>query len=90
MEPKKNPKADLRRNSSLYFVFGLAVVMALVYGALEWKTYEKTSEYDISLNIEETLDEEVPMTEQIKTPPFRQAHKWAGIGDSFHVIGSPT
>ena len=69
MELKKNPKADLRKNSSLYFVFGLAVVMALVYGALEWKTYEKASEYDISLNVEESLDEEVPMTEQIKTPP---------------------
>lgn len=69
MEPKKNPKADLRRNSGLYFVFGLALVMALVYAALEWKTYDKGNEYDISLNVEDQLDEEVPMTEQIKTPP---------------------
>ena len=43
MEPKKNPKVDLRRNSGLYFVLGLAVVMLLVYGALEWKTYDKTN-----------------------------------------------
>ena len=69
MEPKKNPKADLRRNSGLYFVAGLAIVMALVYVALEWKTYDKTDDYDISLNVEDQLDEEVPMTEQIKTPP---------------------
>ncbi len=69
MELKKNPKADLRKNSGLYFVAGLALVMALVWGAFEWKTYEKTSDYDISLNVEDMLDEEVPMTEQIKTPP---------------------
>ncbi len=69
MELKKNPKADLRNNSSLYFVVGLAVVMALVWGAFEWKTYEKSADYDISLNVEDALDEEVPMTEQIKTPP---------------------
>ncbi|MFD2588462.1 energy transducer TonB [Croceitalea marina] len=69
MEPKKNPKADVGRNSSLYFVIGLAAVMALVYGALEYKNYDDDGGYDISLNVEDQLDEEVPMTEQIKTPP---------------------
>ncbi|GGD46313.1 energy transducer TonB [Muriicola marianensis] len=69
MELKKNPKADLRKNSGLYFVLGLAVVMLLVFIAFEWKTYDKVADYDISLNVEDMLDEEVPMTEQIKTPP---------------------
>ncbi|WP_108424904.1 energy transducer TonB [Flagellimonas amoyensis] len=69
MEPKKNPKADVGRNSSLYFVIGLAAVLALVYGAMEWKKYDKANDYDISMNVEDQLDEEVPMTEQIKTPP---------------------
>ncbi|WP_394747323.1 energy transducer TonB [Spongiimicrobium salis] len=69
MELKKNPKADLRKRSSLFFVVGLALVLALVYGALEWKTYDKTNNFDYSLNVEDDLDEEVPMTEQIKTPP---------------------
>ncbi|WP_298473628.1 energy transducer TonB [uncultured Maribacter sp.] len=69
MELKKNPKADLTKNSSMYFVIGLAVVMLVVWRALEWKTYEKTNEYDVSMNVDEDLDEEVPMTEQIKTPP---------------------
>lgn len=69
MELKKSPKADLRRNSSLYFVLGLAVVMLLVYVAFEWKTYDEANNYDISMDVEELLDEEVPMTEQLKTPP---------------------
>lgn len=69
MEPKKNPKADIGRNSGLYFVIGLTLTMLLVYGALEWKTYDKTNDYDISMNVDDDLDEEVPMTEQIKTPP---------------------
>ncbi len=69
MELKKNPKADLSKNSSLYFVFGLAIVMFLTYVALEWKTYDKDNAFDYTLNVEDQLDEEVPMTEQIKTPP---------------------
>ncbi len=69
MELKKSPKADLRKNSGLYFVLGLAVVMALVYIAFEWKTYDEANKYDISMDVEELLDEEVPMTEQLKTPP---------------------
>lgn len=69
MEPKKNPKADLTKNSSLYFVIGLAAVLLFTYVALEWKTYDKSNDYDISMNIDDDLDEEVPMTEQIKTPP---------------------
>lgn len=69
MELKKNPKADLTKNSSLYFVFGLFAVMLLTYVAFEWKTYDPDNEYDISMNVDDLLDEEVPMTEQIKTPP---------------------
>ena len=69
MELKKNPKADLTRNSGLYFVIGLVFVMILTYIAFEWKTYEDTTDYNYTMNVEDTLDEEVPMTEQIKTPP---------------------
>ncbi|MEJ1222683.1 energy transducer TonB [Sediminicola sp. 1XM1-17] len=69
MEPKKNPKADLTKNSGMYFVIGLFVVMLITWRALEWKTYDEQTTYDVSLNVEDMLDEEVPMTEQIKTPP---------------------
>ncbi len=69
MEPKKSKKADVGRHSGLYFVIGLALVLLLVYAGLEWKKYDKANDYDIALNVEDQLDEEVPMTEQIKTPP---------------------
>lgn len=69
MEPKKNPGADLSRNSAYYFVIGLFAVLALTYFALEHKTHPDDGDYDTSLNVDDELDEEVPMTEQIKTPP---------------------
>jgi len=69
MEPKKNPKADLTKNSGLYFAIGLAVVMLIVWRALEYKTYDEVNEYDITMNAEDELVEEVPMTQQLKTPP---------------------
>ncbi|PIF00847.1 MAG: energy transducer TonB [Maribacter sp.] len=70
MELKKNPEADLTKNSSFYFVIGLAIVMFLVWRGLEWKTYDNgPNDYDTSMNVDEMLDEEVPMTKQIKTPP---------------------
>ncbi len=69
MQLKKNPKADLTKNSSLYFAIGLAVVLLISWRAIEWKTYEKTGYGYESLNVEDEDDEEVPITEQIKTPP---------------------
>ena len=69
MQLKKNPKADLTKNSSLYFAIGLAVVLFISWQAIEWKTYDKTGYGYESLNVEDEDDEEVPITEQIKTPP---------------------
>jgi protein TonB len=68
MEIKKSPKADLRKNSSLYFVIGLAFVLFFSWQAIEWKTYKKTFDYE-ALDVDEDEDEEIPITEQIKTPP---------------------
>lgn len=63
MEPKKNPKSDIGKNSGLYFVMGLFVVMLITLLAFENKTYDDDNEYDISMNVDDDLDEEVPMTE---------------------------
>ncbi len=69
MELKKNPNVDLNRNSGLYFVIGLALVLFIVWRALEHKTYE-TDEVIVELmDVGEDLKEEVPLTEAIKTAP---------------------
>ena len=69
MQPKKNPKADLSQNSSLYFVAGLAFILLVSWQAIEWKTYEKSMYGYEALNVEDDDDEDVPITEKIKTPP---------------------
>ena len=44
MQVKKNPKADLNRNSGLYFVIGLTIVLFLTWRALEYKSYDSVQE----------------------------------------------
>ena len=68
MQPKKSEKVDLTKNSSLYFVIGLSIVLFVSWQAIEWKTYKRTYDYE-ALNVEDDDDEEIPITEQIKTPP---------------------
>jgi len=69
MKPKKNSKVDLNKNSSLYFVIGLAVILFITWQAIEWKTYDKSLYGYEALDVEDDDDEEIPITEQIKTPP---------------------
>lgn len=69
MEAKKNPNVDLNRNSGLYFVIGLTLVLFITWRALEYKTYETQEEIVQILDIQEDLKENVPKTEMIKTPP---------------------
>ncbi|MCK5400282.1 MAG: energy transducer TonB [Flavobacteriaceae bacterium] len=69
MEPKKNPKADVSRNTSLYFAVGLALMLLVTNFAINYKSYDKDA-IDIGLlSMEELEDEEIPVTEQIQTPP---------------------
>ena len=68
MQPKKNPKADLSKDRNLYFVIGLTLVLGVTWGAIEYKTYEKV--FDLAaLDMLEDDDEDIPITEQLKTPP---------------------
>ena len=68
MQRKKNPRSDLRNFSSLMLAFALCVVLFISWQAIEYKSYE--IQYDLeSLNVDDDDDEEIPITEQIKTPP---------------------
>jgi protein TonB len=41
MEIKKNSRVDLNRNSALYFVIGLCLMLFVSWRLIELKTYEK-------------------------------------------------
>ncbi len=69
MELKKNIKADVRRNSSIYFAVGLAIMMGVAYSGINFKTYDKDAIDIGQLNLDELDDEEIPITEQLQTPP---------------------
>ena len=43
LPPKKNPKKDLRRYSSIFFLIGLSMVVWGFYYAFEYKTYEDST-----------------------------------------------
>lgn len=68
MEVKKNPKKDLNKSSGIFFAAGMAMVLALTYVAVEWKTFYDIGHVDIVQSIEPQIDEEVPVVEW-KTPP---------------------
>ena len=69
MKPKKNEKADLSKNSSLYFIIGLSSILLFTWIAIEWKTYDRSGYGYEALNVDDDDDEDVPITEQIKVPP---------------------
>jgi protein TonB len=69
MESKKNPKADITRNASLYFAIGLALMVFLSYTTINWKVYDKSAIDIGTVNMDELDDEEIPLLEQVVPPP---------------------
>lgn len=70
MEPKKNPQQDLNKNSTTYFVFGLLIVLTMVYVALEWKSFESDIYIDQAMNTKEIEIEEEHVEEFIIEQPI--------------------
>jgi len=68
MQPKKNPEADLNKNRNLYFVIGLSLVLGFTWAAVEYKTYDRQLNFD-GVNMLEDDEDDIPITEQLKTPP---------------------
>lgn len=69
MEPKKSTKADVSRNSSLYFAVGLALMLAITYMTINLKTYDKTNVDIGQLDLDDLEEEEIPITQQEIVPP---------------------
>ena len=67
--PKKTPKANVGRNSSVYFVLGLVLMLFISYQSINYKSYDK-SDVDIgALNLEKENEEEIPIVDLVKPPP---------------------
>ena len=69
MEIKKNPKFDLGRNSIIFFQIGMIFMLFITWQALEWKTTDSAYDNSSQLQISEDLEEIIPITEQLNTPP---------------------
>ena len=69
MELKKNPKADIKKNSAFYYAVGIAAIMIITYLGINHKTFEKIEQDIAALNIDIEDEEEIPMTEINQTPP---------------------
>ena len=66
--PKKTTKADVSRNSSIYFAVGLVLMLFISNQLINYKSYDK-SDIDIgSLDLEKEIEEEIPIID-LKLPP---------------------
>ena len=66
--PKKNIKANVARNSSIYFALGLVLMLLISYESINYKSYDKANIDIGSLNLEEENEEEIPIID-LKLPP---------------------
>ena len=69
MELKKNSNADVSKNASLYFAVGLALMLFMTYSAINHKTFDKSSIDIGKLDLDADLDEEIPLIDQLTSPP---------------------
>ena len=69
MEIKKSPKADLEGKKGIFFEVGLALALAILLFAFEWKS--NTAEVNQFQTVaEEQIEEEIiPITQQMLKPP---------------------
>ena len=64
MEQKKHPHADLEKKKTLFLQIGLIATLAIVWFALEWKSYDQVAFSLGSLNMDDIEEEIIPITER--------------------------
>ncbi len=70
METKKTERADLENKKTLFFQIGLILSLLVVFGAFEYKSYDKITIDIAQRMVDDTPEEIIPITEQkVKPPP---------------------
>ena len=74
MEIKKNPKSNLENYSKLFIQLGLVLALFVTYVAMENKTYDRGIDAFGDANMQDLMEEDIPITERIeeikpKAPP---------------------
>lgn len=74
MEIKKSPKSNLENFSKIFMQIGLVLALFVTYVAIEKKTYDKIYGDLGSFNMNQEMEEEIPITERVeqvqpKSPP---------------------
>jgi protein TonB len=69
MEVKKSEKADLRKNITLYALSGLAFMLLLSWQGIEYESRTVETEEVFQPVEEYVVDEEIPITQMLDTPP---------------------
>jgi periplasmic protein TonB len=73
MKPKKNPKANVDRLRSSFFLAGIILSLAFVIMAFEWKFYEKELDVLQSSFVADEDEEIADITKQEQKPPPPEA-----------------
>ena len=70
MLPKKNPDKEIGRNSTLYFLIGLNLMLFFTWYGLNYKSYPKDDYVSQALQLEEDFEDDIPITNISEpTPP---------------------
>jgi len=69
MEPKKNPKSDLNRRSMIFFQLGMVLMLFITWRAIENKTYDKSDLSQDVYEVNDELEEDIPITNTPPPPP---------------------
>lgn len=69
MEIKKSPKADLEGKKGLFFEIGLALALAVLLFAFEWKSSAGEVSTFQTVPEEQVEEEIIPITQQMLKPP---------------------
>ena len=69
MKPKKSPKSDLNRRSMIFFQLGMVLMLFITWRAIEHKTYDKTNISQDAFEVNDDLEEDIPITNTPPPPP---------------------